>query len=252
MRKRFATSRIVRKQSRLAHAFMRASVGKAIDDDYLLQLDNLTMLLDATKITGLVDTDPVATWEDQSGNSNDASQGTAANRALYRTNILNGLPAVRFDGINDYYTVTFGSDLVQPTTIITVATHGDNTDFFYDGIVNTKRHTLHGTAAPGNPLVAYAGAVLDSTVNSEFPASVFSVLYNGANGYIRRNSTELIAGNIGAQVLSGLTIGADYATSAGRFLDGDIYQMLVIDGELDTNTLINTERFLIYKWGVAT
>ena len=58
--------------------------------------------LRADAITGLNDTDPVATWPDSSGNSNDATQGTAADRPLYRTNIVNGLPIVRFDGANDF------------------------------------------------------------------------------------------------------------------------------------------------------
>jgi hypothetical protein len=63
---------------------------------------NLALWLRADAITGLNDTDPVATWPDSSGNSNDATQAVAANRPLYRTNIINGLPVVRFDAANDH------------------------------------------------------------------------------------------------------------------------------------------------------
>jgi hypothetical protein len=64
-------------------------------------ISGLQMWLDASQIVGLVDGDPVATWADASGNANDATQATGANQPLYKTNILNGLPVVRFDNTND-------------------------------------------------------------------------------------------------------------------------------------------------------
>ena len=58
----------------------------------------------STRITGLNDGDAVATWSDLSGTSNDATQGTAAFRPIYKTSQLNGRPCVRFDGVNDWLT----------------------------------------------------------------------------------------------------------------------------------------------------
>ena len=57
----------------------------------------LQLLLDARVITGLNDGDAVASWADSSGNSNNASQATAANRPIYKTNIYGTNPAVRQD-----------------------------------------------------------------------------------------------------------------------------------------------------------
>jgi len=54
---------------------------------------------DAAQISGLSDSDPVATWPDKSGQGRDATEAT--NRPAYKTNILNGLPAVLFDNTND-------------------------------------------------------------------------------------------------------------------------------------------------------
>lgn len=81
-------------------------------------ISGLQMWLDAEAITGLVDNDPVATWTDQSGVGNDATQGTAGNRPIYKTNILNGKPVVRFDNSNDGMTTTL--TLANPYTIIYV------------------------------------------------------------------------------------------------------------------------------------
>lgn len=54
---------------------------------------------------GLSDNDPVGTWTDSSSEGNDAIQGTTGNKPLFKTNILNGLPVVRFDGSNDFMVV---------------------------------------------------------------------------------------------------------------------------------------------------
>jgi hypothetical protein len=81
-------------------------------------ISGLQMWLDADQIVGLVDNDPVATWADASGNANDATQGTAANRPIYKTNIVNGKPVVRFDNTNDGMTTPL--TLANPYTIMYV------------------------------------------------------------------------------------------------------------------------------------
>ena len=56
-------------------------------------------------VGSLSDGDPVSLWQDQSGNGLDLSQATAGQMPTYHTNVLCGLPAIRFDG-NDYFTRT--------------------------------------------------------------------------------------------------------------------------------------------------
>src|SRR5439155_17313853 len=62
--------------------------------------------------------DPVSTWTDSSGNGNSpTSSGTK--RPTYKTNVLNGKPVVRFDGIDDHLDKTFVTGLIsQPSTAI--------------------------------------------------------------------------------------------------------------------------------------
>lgn len=60
--------------------------------------------LKADAITGLADSDPLSTWEDQSTFGHDFSQSTAAKKPLYKTNRVNGLPAVLADGADDQMT----------------------------------------------------------------------------------------------------------------------------------------------------
>lgn len=49
----------------------------------------------------LSNNDPVSSWTDSSGNGHAAVQATASKRPLYKTNSLNGQPAVQFDGADD-------------------------------------------------------------------------------------------------------------------------------------------------------
>ncbi len=74
-------------------------------------LGSLQLWLDATRISGLNDGDPVATWSDLSGSGsgNDATQATSSKRPLYKVGIVNGKPVVRFDGVDD--------DLLEPVSI---------------------------------------------------------------------------------------------------------------------------------------
>ena len=52
-------------------------------------------------LAGLSDGDAVASWTDMSGNANHSAQGTAGQRPLYKTGIVNTLPVLRFDGVDD-------------------------------------------------------------------------------------------------------------------------------------------------------
>lgn len=74
-------------------------------------LSNLQLWLKPEDLV-LNNNDPIATWADASGNAFNATQATAGKKPLFKTNILNGYPAVRFDGVDDYLTV--GTALGKP------------------------------------------------------------------------------------------------------------------------------------------
>ncbi len=82
--------------------------------------EGLVLRLDASAVEELSDGDKVETWDDLSGEENDATQATEENRPIYKTDILNGKPVVRFDGENDYLT-TGAANIGQSHTIFAVA-----------------------------------------------------------------------------------------------------------------------------------
>lgn len=65
-----------------------------------LEISGCNLWFDATQVTGLVDGDPVTTWDDKSTANNDLAPATA-NRPLFKTNVIFGHPALLFDGTTD-------------------------------------------------------------------------------------------------------------------------------------------------------
>jgi hypothetical protein len=69
-------------------------------------LSGLALYYDATKISGFSNNDPIGTLTDISSNAWQATQGTASKKPTYLTNIKNGQPVIRFDGVDDILTNT--------------------------------------------------------------------------------------------------------------------------------------------------
>ncbi|MDX1959961.1 MAG: hypothetical protein SFU98_15425 [Leptospiraceae bacterium] len=80
-------------------------------------LTNLGLFLKADSINQ-ADNTQVTTWSDSSGNGYDATQGTGVNQPIFRTNALNGLPVIRFDGTNDFLARTIASPLLTNGTAL--------------------------------------------------------------------------------------------------------------------------------------
>ena len=72
--------------------------------------------------------DTVSGWQDQSSKGNDAVQSTATKRPTLLATAVNGLPALRFDGAEDYLHVSDDVSLQFGTgqyTVEVVARSGD-------------------------------------------------------------------------------------------------------------------------------
>jgi hypothetical protein len=88
--------------------------------------------LKADNISSLSDNDDITTWSDASGNSNDLSQSNASFKPIYKTNVLNGFPSVRFNKANGRIRRTGFTSF--PTTAITAIyvniNNAENNDAF--------------------------------------------------------------------------------------------------------------------------
>ena len=78
----------------------------------------LQMWLDANALS-LSDGTAISSWTDQSGNNKHAVQDTTAFQPKFRTNIVNGKPAIVFDGTNDY--LAFNGNIIVNTNYTIIA-----------------------------------------------------------------------------------------------------------------------------------
>ena len=219
------------------------------------KIPGLKLWLDANKITGLSDGDPVATWSDLSGNGNDALQAAGDAKPIYKTGIQNGRSVVRFDGSSDFMqTAAFASDLAQPNTIFVVVEVRDpegNTFYILDGIDSAKRHAWFSIAArtpDGGGF--YAGSVWNpDTTEPKNEWHSQGVLFNGVSSEWWIDGASQGTGDVGAQGLSGLTLGRNKDPSF-IYLDGDIGEILVYDGALSSADRGSLDSYLSGNWGI--
>lgn len=105
------------------------SIGQsAVDWDPTYLGGALRAWFKADSIGGVASGTRISAWADSSGNGRNASQSSSSRQPIYRTNILNGLPAVEFDG-SDYLAVPGLSASSRDETIIAVFRSNVTSDF---------------------------------------------------------------------------------------------------------------------------
>lgn len=202
--------------------------------------------LDASAITGVTDNARITQWNDLSGNAFHAVQTTNAARPYYKTNAINGKPALLFQGAQ--YLITplqpKASDLAHGSTLFVLCSPTNNgiafgawgDPRFYFGVWSDTLQSGYGTnwARVGVP--------------SYGTPRLFRLQYNGtdsrlyANGVIMHTNPATFVGT-NANVMAA---GTAYGTN--RHFYGLISEIILFRRSLTTNEVEAVEQFLGYKW----
>ncbi len=209
----------------------------------------LQVWLKADSITGLSDDEAVTTWTDSSSVSNNVTQSTADKKPLYKTNIINSQPVVRFDGTNDTLTGAFSSSVSTPYTLFAVATFrssytsqeaildggGDLNGYLFRSVNNSSAYFNNSNQI---------GSVAATTNNW----NIYSVLVNGASSALRANNGTAATGTLAGTALLGLRL----AERGGgvEFGDVDIAEVMVYNSALSTSDRQGLEAYLQGKYGI--
>lgn len=190
------------------------------------------------------DGDPIGAWEDLSGNGNHATQSTAAAKPVWKVNIVNGRPVVRFDGVDDILDSVFTAS--EPLTMFGVHQSGD---------YGTARTILAGASGTSNHSVWYAVTTGRITITvgtgvtalSESSASgtgwlISATQFNAASSGLWVNGGSRASGSLSSQSLTKVRVGAWFDGSS-PFL-GDITQVIVYNRALSTSERQRVERHL--------
>ena len=121
----------------------------------LPSLSALTVWLKADSNTGLTNNAPISSWTDSSGNSHHATQSSGVNQARYGSNLVNGLPAVRFDGTNHYFELPVGTGYTQAEVFLVLRTVATSDGFAHslwkcNGVQRSRYGWLAGGATMEN------------------------------------------------------------------------------------------------------
>jgi hypothetical protein len=225
-----------------------------------LSISGLRLWLKADAITGLSDGQALASWTDLSGQNNHATQGTGSRQPLYKTNALNGLPVVRFDGVDDFLGGAGLSTFISASaaTILAVfkaiaidtnlagAWQNDmllgetggyfglslrSTPLVYGFNFSSAEQKTQATIAAGTPYVVslqHAGGLLALALNGGAPSSVAS------------GNTAVISG--------ALRLGGSMAASA--YANADLAELLIWNTDIGATPLAAGANYLRTKWGI--
>lgn len=220
-------------------------------------IPGLQLWTKASRITGLADGDPVSTWPDLSGNARHFTQ-TGGNRPTYRTNILNGKPVVRLDGVNDYMQ-TPAFVIGAPATVFAVIVRransgGLNYPVVFDSTPAGFAFSLFMDGGAGYTYGISAGDgvnLFTSAVSSLNDPDVLGVVINGASSFITKDGLATTPGNAGSNSTpTGLQIGINRAMNV-TFFEVDFAEFIVYDTALSSVNRRLVEAYLGAEYGVT-
>lgn len=192
----------------------------------------------------------VSTWADQSGNGNDATQGTAGDQPAYNTSdpAYSKQPTVQFNGSTDYMLMN-ALFPPQPYTAYVVgeSTSGTGNEPFFTDAGNGSGMYYFSTGVWG----MYAGGTISST-NAIRTPQIFAGIFNTSSSdlYINDPITPAASGNIStvnpsvAQYLG--------TEGLGSFLTGKIAELIIYSG-VHTQVQVSTvfDYFSARYWAVV-
>jgi hypothetical protein len=207
---------------------------------------------DAAQIVGQADASALAAWPDLSGNGRHLSATGTAQPTYYKTTsakLVNGLPAVWYDGTNNYMTVTtFGAPLAQPFSLFAV--WGANV---YTGNAMLLMSDLGASIWHFGTFIdshyhAYLGATLEGATSLivDGLAHLENAVINGASSSLYLDRGLLVSGNAGAVPISSLAM---CTNSSGLRVAGMICEALIYPSALSTGDRQAVENYLRTKWG---
>jgi len=192
----------------------------------------------------LNDGDAVSSWTEQFQNKV-AEQTTVAAKPTYKANILNGKPAVYFDGTD--YLNCGSAAAIQPITFVVVGTNlTANTYTAAIGMTNTTDFVV-GILATAARWGMHAGSE-KAAIYTPKEWSVAGFWINGGSSEIYSNLVSKTTGNAGTAALNGIRLGHGNTWAAWN---GSIVEIIATTNAMSVDDFTRCARYLANKYGLT-
>lgn len=217
----------------------------------------------AEDITTVVDGSDVTTWDDFSGNANNLNQPDASFKPVYKSNILNGKPVVRFNKANGRLVKTNFTDF--PTNEITAIYVNNNAGESYDGILSyaSTAHDNDFLIFNSNNIAPHRVSSYSSGVDVNDGAfHIVNVSWKSIGGNVevwkdgnKSNTSTLNSGSVitagGCLALAGEQDAVNASYSVGQAHFGDFPEVIIYNTYLNEAQHIIVSNYLAAKYGLS-
>lgn len=211
----------------------------------------LKLWLDASQIVGLNDGDAVATWSDLSGNALGVTQSIASRRPTYQTNEINSLPAVQFDGSDDFLANLVGT-LTEKNGCTILAVFKANVANANNCLItkgpNDVAFLQWPTTGLGLAKSGVAWMVNEGTIGSS-AWQIASATYDGSTAKVFRANIELNSAAYSSALLAdntGFVMGLDGAS----YFSGYLAELIVYNREVTGGERTQLQAYAAAKYGL--
>lgn len=217
---------------------------------------------------GLTLNEPVAAWSDQTAYQHDFSQSTAAARPLYISNVINGKPAVRFDGVNDllessYLPVTGANPRSVTTVLSNLILKTDSTVFSWGGEHDYgNAFGLETFSQKNNSFTSFTfGSYVHLSTGTAYPASfaspalgtpyIVTMQYDGTRFlyYVNGQAKGTYAQGINTTTVRNMRIGSRIYSNG--YFSGDLAEIMVHQNLPSSSEREKLECYLSLKYQIA-
>ena len=219
-------------------------------------ITGMTLWLKADAITGLSDGTPLtAGWNDSSGLNHNFVPMFGS--PTYKTNIVNGLPVCRFNGVNQAFQnnshTIVGSGNYTVIVVASAASVSARQAAIFGSGVNFSTVQINRNIADLNDQVNSGGYVYCSEPGGIVAGAwnVITVDWAGSNIHLWRNGA--LKNTTGATLSSspGLLTTIGNNVESNLLWDGDIAEVLVYNSSLSSTDRHNVESYLSAKYGIT-
>jgi hypothetical protein len=219
--------------------------------------------LKSEDITSLLDGDNISSWSDASGNSNTVSQPNSSFTPVYRTAILNGFPAVRFEKTNGRLRRTGFTSF--PTTAITAIYVNKNSESANDATLSYASSSSNNDFLlfSSNNLRVYRGSNVPSGVafnDNSFHITNASWQSSGGTTEVWKDGSRDFTGSVssgttitsgGSLAIAGEQDSVDGSYDAAQAHFGDFTEIIIYNDYLNQAEQIIVANYLAAKYGLT-